>query len=133
MDAIAEFTNTPDSLRLKDAEQLKAQELQIGFIAQDVEKAADEIGFDFHAVDKPKNENDFYGLRYSEFVPVLVKAIQEQQKIIQQQKSDIQDQQNVIEQQQSDIQELKELIQQQNQQIEELRNRVNSLEELEEK
>ena len=29
-----------------------------------------------------KNANDFYGLRYAEFVVPLVKAVQEQQKII---------------------------------------------------
>jgi flagellar biosynthesis chaperone FliJ len=33
-------------------------------------------------VDKPKNENDFYGLRYAEFVVPLVKAVQEQQATI---------------------------------------------------
>ena len=58
----------------------KKNEIQIGFIAQEVEQAARELNFDFHAVDKPKNEHDFYGLRYAEFVPVLVKALQELQK-----------------------------------------------------
>ena len=28
-------------------------------------------------MDAPKNENDFYGLRYAEFVVPLVKAVQE--------------------------------------------------------
>jgi len=63
--------------------------LQIGFIAQEVEAAANKLGFDFHAVDKPENENDTYGLRYAEFVPVLVKALQEQQKTIQRQHQEI--------------------------------------------
>jgi len=31
-------------------------------------------------VDKPKNDNDMYGLRYAEFVVSLVKAVQEQQQ-----------------------------------------------------
>jgi trimeric autotransporter adhesin len=79
MDAIARFLNTPDSLRLKDAEAIKANMLQTGFLAQDVEKSAQEIGFDFSGVDAPKNENDHYGLRYAEFVVPLVKATQEQQ------------------------------------------------------
>ena len=48
-----------------------------GFIAQDVEKAADDLGFDFSGVDKPQNENSLYGLRYAEFVVPLVKAVQE--------------------------------------------------------
>ncbi len=48
-----------------------------GFVAQEVEKAASESGYDFSGVDKPKNENDFYGLRYGDFVVPLVKAVQE--------------------------------------------------------
>ena len=53
-----------------------------GFIAQEVEKVATEIGYDFSGIDKPKNANDFYGLRYAEFVVPLVKAVQEQQSLI---------------------------------------------------
>ena len=89
MNAIARFLNTPDSLRLKDAEAIKANMLQTGFLAQDVEKSAKEIGFDFSGVDAPKNENDHYGLRYAEFVVPLVKATQEQQKIIEEQQKEI--------------------------------------------
>jgi hypothetical protein len=48
-----------------------------GFIAQEVEQAAQSIGFDFSGVDPPKNEKDLYGLRYAEFVVPLVKAVQE--------------------------------------------------------
>jgi len=53
-----------------------------GFIAQEVEEAARRIGYDFSGVDTPENENDFYGLRYAEFVVPLVKAVQEQQEMI---------------------------------------------------
>ena len=60
----------------------KSQIVYTGFIAQEVEKAANEVGFNFSGIDTPKNENDFYGLRYAEFVVPLVKAVQEQQKII---------------------------------------------------
>jgi hypothetical protein len=60
----------------------KSQIVYTGFVAQEVEKAANEIGFNFSGIDAPKNENDFYGLRYAEFVVPLVKAVQEQQKII---------------------------------------------------
>ncbi|PCI94373.1 MAG: hypothetical protein COB15_14360 [Flavobacteriales bacterium] len=56
--------------------------IQTGFLAQDVEKIAKELGFDFSGVDKPKNDDDYYGLRYSAFVVPLVKAVQEQQKMI---------------------------------------------------
>ena len=48
-----------------------------GFIAQEVEQAAKNIGYDFSGVDLPKNEKDMYGLRYAEFVVPLVKAVQE--------------------------------------------------------
>jgi len=53
-----------------------------GFIAQEVEKAAIEAGYDFSGVDKPKSEKDLYGLRYADFVVPLVKAIQEQQQTL---------------------------------------------------
>ena len=53
-----------------------------GFIAQEVEHAANETGYDFSGIDKPKNENDFYGLRYADFVVPLVKAVQQQQQMI---------------------------------------------------
>lgn len=55
----------------------KGDIVQTGFIAQEVEKSAREIGFDFSGVDAAKNENDIYGLRYAEFVVPLVKAVQE--------------------------------------------------------
>jgi len=55
---------------------------QSGFIAQEVESAFTETGFSFNGVDAPENENGLYGLRYSEFVVSLVKAVQEQQVLI---------------------------------------------------
>ncbi len=58
---------------VKEKEQINYS----GFIAQEVEKAASDLGFDFSGVDKPKNENSLYGLRYAEFVVPLVKAVQE--------------------------------------------------------
>ncbi|MCB0807333.1 MAG: tail fiber domain-containing protein [Bacteroidales bacterium] len=48
-----------------------------GFIAQEVESAARETGYDFSGIDEPKNDGDPYGLRYAEFVVPLVKAVQE--------------------------------------------------------
>ena len=55
----------------------KERTIQTGFVAQDVEKAAKEIGYNFSGVDAAQNENDIYGLRYAEFVVPLVKAVQE--------------------------------------------------------
>lgn len=60
-----------------------------GFIAQEVEKAAQELAFDFSGVDAPKNEQDMYGLRYAEFVVPIVKAIQEMAGTDEQLKSQI--------------------------------------------
>ena len=62
-----------------------------GFIAQEVEAAAKKSGFEFSGIDKPKNANDQYGLRYAEFVVPLVKAMQEQQVIIDAQNKKITD------------------------------------------
>jgi hypothetical protein len=53
-----------------------------GFVAQEVEQAAKDAGYEFSGIDKPKNEQDLYGLRYSDFVVPLAKAIQEQQQMI---------------------------------------------------
>jgi trimeric autotransporter adhesin len=60
----------------------KNNTIQSGFIAQEVQVAAEAIGYAFSGVDKPANENGLYGLRYAEFVVPLVKAIQEQQQMI---------------------------------------------------
>lgn len=57
----------------------KSSQVLSGFVAQDVEKAANELGYSFSGVDKPTNENGMYGLRYAEFTVPIVKAIQEQQ------------------------------------------------------
>jgi hypothetical protein len=70
---------------MKNSMSEKEKTIFSGFVAQEVEKAAKESGYDFSGVDAPKNENDFYGLRYGDFVVPLVKTVQEQQFIIQQQ------------------------------------------------
>ncbi len=53
----------------------KQKQVQTGFVAQDVEKIAKSIGYDFSGVDV--DEMGIYGLRYAEFVVPLVKAVQE--------------------------------------------------------
>ena len=82
MDKMAVFMKTPDNLRERASEASKEKVLQTGFIAQEVESVAQELGYDFSGIDKPENENDYYGLRYAEFTVPLVKAVQEQQKMI---------------------------------------------------
>lgn len=67
---------------ISKAQQEKAAITYTGFIAQDVEKAAAALNYDFSGVDKPKDENSsFYGLRYGDFVVPLVKAVQELSKM----------------------------------------------------
>ena len=61
--------------------------IQTGFIAQEVESAAKKIGYDFSGISLPSNNKDLYGLRYAEFVVPLVKAVQEQQEMIEELKA----------------------------------------------
>ncbi len=59
---------------------------QTGFIAQEVEEAAKASGYNFSGVHKPENKFDTYGVSYYQFVVPLVKAVQEQQQMIDEQK-----------------------------------------------
>ena len=63
--------------RIEQGIATKEQILYSGFVAQDVERAAMELGYDFSGVDKPQNNESLYGLRYAEFTVPLVKAVQE--------------------------------------------------------
>ena len=67
-----------------------------GFIAQEVQEAADRIGYDFSGVQKPESDKFMYSMSYSEFVVPLVKATQEQQKTIDSQKQQIENQNQLI-------------------------------------
>ena len=66
-----------------------------GFIAQDVDAAAQSIGYNFSGLDK---SGSIWGLRYSDFVPALVKSVQEQQQQITDLKTQLQNQQQINEQ-----------------------------------
>jgi hypothetical protein len=59
------------------SQKARAKEIHTGFAAQEVEAVAKKLNYSFHGVDAPKNDRDFYGLRYAEFVVPLVKAVQE--------------------------------------------------------
>jgi hypothetical protein len=54
-----------------------------------VETAALACQYDFSGLDKPKTETDLYTLSYESFVVPLVKAVQEQQVIIESQNTKI--------------------------------------------
>ena len=75
-----------------DAQESRERSQKItytGFLAQEVEEAAQEIGYDFSGVVHPQNGNSIYSVRYAEFVVPLVKAVQEQQKMIEELKNEI--------------------------------------------
>ena len=84
--------------QMKAAIADKEKAVLTGFVAQEVEKAAADAGFQFSGVDKPRTEQGLYALRYAEFVVPLVKAMQEQQAMI----KDLQSQVQTL-QQQADV------------------------------
>jgi len=55
---------------------------ECGFVAQEVEDLINIMGVEFNGVDTPDNDDDYYGIRYSQFVVPLVKGMQEQQQQI---------------------------------------------------
>ena len=59
-----------------------------GLIAQDVEKSLKKLNLEFSGIVKPKNKNDYYAIRYGDFVVPLINSIQEQQELIIQLKSE---------------------------------------------
>jgi len=67
-----------------------------GFIAQEVEKAAQASDYDFSGIIRPKTEQDHYSLSYDAFVVPLVKAVQEQQQTIEAQNKKIAEQEERI-------------------------------------
>ena len=89
------------------------KELHTGFLAQDVEKAANDLGYQFDGVRAPENDKDHYSLAYSQFIMPMVKGMQEQQLMIELQNKKI-DQQN------RNIDQLKEVIQKLEKRMEEL-------------
>ncbi len=115
VEKIDEFTGVSKELRNDSSVKATAVEstkqLRTGFIAQEVEKTALSLGYDFSGVDKPKSNNDYYGLRYAEFVVPLVKAVQEQQKMIENQKAQIAAQKAENEEMKAQLQQLMQRVQ----------------------
>jgi hypothetical protein len=77
----AEFIGTnPGRIKEKEESYKKLEAVvQTGFIAQEVEQAAKQIGYNFNGVHAPTNPKDNYSIAYDLFIPSLTKAIQEQQ------------------------------------------------------
>ncbi|RXR24073.1 tail fiber domain-containing protein [Flavobacterium stagni] len=72
--------------------------VRTGFLAQDVEKICNDLGYNFDGLHIPdaNNPTDNYGIAYSQFIMPLVKAVQEQQVIIENQKIELEKLQNEI-------------------------------------
>ena len=84
----------PDSIaqRYQPSQEQMAKDktrTHTGFVAQEVEAAARAIGYAFDGVNAPQNPTDHYSIAYGQFVPSLVRAIQEQQSIIETQNEEI--------------------------------------------
>jgi hypothetical protein len=88
-----ETAQMPESQRIKRLEDFEKENknkpiIRTGFLAQEVVTAAKQIGFDFDGISIPDNEAaQTYSLAYGNFTVPLVKAVQEQQKIIEELKS----------------------------------------------
>jgi len=78
-----------------------------GFVAQEVEDVAKKLNYDFDGVDKPANKEDLYGLRYENFIVLLVKAVQELSAMNEEKDAKIEELQKQFAAQQQQINELK--------------------------
>jgi trimeric autotransporter adhesin len=98
-DAVMENNNTahPVSNVLQASYNEAAAIRRTGFIAQEVEQAAVKTGYNFSGINKPKTAADHYSLSYESFVVPLVKAVQEQNKQIDELKKTIGLQQQALE------------------------------------
>lgn len=85
LSAEASIKGILDESRILESEKAARKITRSGLIAQDVESATKEIGYDFDGIYTPENEKDTYGLGYTTFVVPLVKTVQEQQAILEQQ------------------------------------------------
>lgn len=84
------YKGLPDSLvnetSMQKSRMEKEQIVYTGFIAQEVEAAAQKAGYQFSGVHHPENDHDPYSIAYAQFVVPLVKAVQEQQDMIEEQR-----------------------------------------------
>jgi trimeric autotransporter adhesin len=93
MAAVTGNEETEDFPGKYDVEKIK----ESGFLAQEVEQAARASGYDFSGITIPKNDKELYTLSYEQFVVPLVKAMQEQQVMIEELKKQNEELQRRIE------------------------------------
>ena len=95
-----EIQNFETSFSLATADNKEARAIekirQTGFIAQEVEAAAQKAGYNFSGVTSPKNGEGLYSLSYSQFVVPLVKAVQEKQAEINELKKTVEELKKLI-------------------------------------
>jgi hypothetical protein len=109
--------NMPDSIKAQKMQKAEdyaraATKIQTGLIAQEVEKTAKDLGYNFDGVKAPQNPTDHYRIAYSEFVMPLIKAVQELSKINDNKDAKIDDLQKQLDAQQKEIDEMKAMMQQ---------------------
>ena len=88
-DFVTQKMNDSTREKLKSFNKASKPLHQTGFIAQQVEAAANKLGFEFDGLIKPQNNGGHYSLAYSQFVIPLVQAVKEQQAMIEQQHADL--------------------------------------------
>lgn len=75
----AKFLGMADSV--SDTEKklysIASNKICSGLMPEEVEKTAEEIGYNFDGIKPPQNEKDNYSIAYADFVPSLVKTVQE--------------------------------------------------------
>jgi len=82
--------NSKVQAQLKQSDYAEAESMiRMGFIAQDVERIIKEKGYKLSVVHSPTNPTDNYSIAYGELVVPLVKAVQEQQSMIEKQQQQI--------------------------------------------
>ncbi|QQS30941.1 MAG: tail fiber domain-containing protein [Sphingobacteriales bacterium] len=96
---------------LKEIIQQRAGEIQSGFIAQEVEAAAQQTGYVFNGVIAPDNpDNQYYTLSYAAFVVPLVKAVQELNQMIETQNTTISHLQQKTEKMEAELQQIRAML-----------------------
>ncbi|QQS28942.1 MAG: tail fiber domain-containing protein [Sphingobacteriales bacterium] len=109
--------NMPDSIKTNRLTQQDYTPgtaiLQTGFIAQEVAEAALASNYPFSGIRPPSSKCDNYSISYSQFVVPLVKAIQEQQEMIETQSKTIEQLQQkaeVVDALKAELQQIKSLL-----------------------
>jgi len=103
-----------------------SNELQYGFIAQEVEKVLPELVRP--AVDPFGEEDDYVVMNYDGIIPVLTEAIKEQQEVMDDQQITIEEQELRLDEQQTVIDEQQSFMKQQQLVIDQLVNRLQEVE-----